>query len=248
MEYRNALITGASSGIGRGLAAWFATRGTRVFAAGRRIEQLRVLHDEVQTGIVEAVEMDVANTSQTITRIQQLDEECGGIDLVIANAGVGGVTDGTRLDWNVVEKLIAVNVTGAAATLSAVLPKMVERGRGHLVGVSSIAAFRGLPKSAAYSASKAFLATFLEGLRVDLKPTGVKVTTIFPGFVKSEMTAKNKAKMPFLLETEDAVERIGKAILRGASTFAFPWQTSMAMGSVKFLPNALYDLAAKKIR
>ena len=248
-EYKNALITGASSGLGRSLAAWVARRGTRVFAAARRVEPLRALSSDAAKsgGKIEAISMDVANSKQTIEQIQQIDEQCGGLDLVVANAGTGAVTDGKRIQWEVIEKVIQVNVTGAAATLCAALPRMVERNRGHLVGISSIAAWRGMHRHAGYSASKAFLAVFLEGLRVDLRPTGVRVTCIYPGFVKSEMTAKNKFKMPFLLETEDAVERMGKAILRAQSDFAFPWQTSAAMRAVKLLPNPIFDRVARKL-
>jgi short-subunit dehydrogenase len=125
---------------------------------------------------------------------------------------------------------------------------MVERDRGHLVGVSSLAAWRGLPRSAAYSASKAFLATFLEGLRVDLQRTGVKVTSIHPGFVKSEMTEKNKHPMPFLLETAEAVDLMGRAIARQNAEFAFPWQLSSAMRLAKVMPNAVWNATAKKLR
>ncbi len=248
-DYKNALITGASSGLGQGLAVWFARRGTRVFAAARRMEPLRALSEAAAAsgGKIEAVSMDVADSRQTIEQIQQIDDQCGGLDLVVANAGIGGLTDGKRIAWQTVDKIIQVNVTGAAATLCAVLPRMVERNRGHLVGISSIAAWRGMRRHAGYSASKAFLAIFLEGLRVDLHSTQVRVTCIHPGFVKSEMTAKNKFKMPFLLETEDAVERMGKAILRAESEFSFPWQTSAAMRAIRLLPNRIFDSAARKL-
>jgi short-subunit dehydrogenase len=248
MEYRNALITGASSGMGRGLAAWFANRGVRVFACGRRSELLAGLADEVKTGNIEPVALDVAKSSAVLERVREIDGQCGGLDLVIANAGVGGPTPAGKMDWKRVEQIIAVNVSGASATLCAALPGMLERGRGHLVGISSIGAYRGLPGSAAYCASKAYLSIFLESLRVDLVKTPLKVTCIYPGFVKSEMTAKNNFKMPFLLETEAAVERMGRAILRGQREYLFPWQLATAIKGVKVLPNALFDAAASRVR
>jgi short-subunit dehydrogenase len=116
------------------------------------------------------------------------------------------------------------------------------------VGVSSIAAFRGLPRNAAYSGSKAFLAIFLESLRVDLRGTGVRVTCIHPGFVKTEMTAKNRHPMPFMLESQEAVEHMGRAILRGAAVFSFPWQTRAVMKVAQALPNAVYDSLIRKLR
>jgi short-subunit dehydrogenase len=249
-KYGTALVTGASSGLGRGLALWFAKRGTRVFAAARRTDQLQTLAEEARAagGTVDPVEMDVSRTDETRERIQRLDSDCGGLELVVANAGVGLDTNGRRFDWERVRKVLEVNVLGAAATLSAALPGMVERKRGHLVGVSSLAAVRGLPKNAAYSGSKAFLHTFMESLRVDLRGTGVRTTCIYPGFVKSEMTAPNRHPMPFLLETEDGVERMARAITRGVPEFAFPWQTSLMMRLVAALPDFIYFPLARRAR
>jgi len=250
MSYRTALVTGASSGLGRGLALWLAKRGLRVFAAGRRIPQLQALADEAQAAgaTVEPLELDVTRTEAHLERLRELDSECGGLDLVVANAGVGGVTHGKRLEWDKVRAIIDTNVTGAAATLTAVLPRMVERRRGHVVGISSLAAHRGLAGHAAYSASKAFLATFMESLRVDLSSTGVRVTTIYPGFVKSEMTADNHFPMPFLMETDAAVELMGTAILRGETELSFPWQLALPSRLAKVLPNPLFDAAARRLR
>lgn len=250
MSYRTALVTGASSGLGRGLALWLAKQGLRVFATGRRLSQLEALAKEAQAAgaTVEPLEMDVTQTDATLERIRALDGECGGLDLVVANAGVGGVTHGKRLQWERVRAIIDTNVTGAAATLSAVLPQMVERRRGHVVGISSLASFRGLAGHGAYSASKAFLATFMESLRVDLAGTGVRVTCVYPGFVKSEMTAQNEFPMPFLMETDAAVELMGRGILRGETELFFPWQLALPSRLVKVLPNPLFDAAARRLR
>jgi short-subunit dehydrogenase len=250
MAYRTALITGASSGLGYGLALWFAKRGTRVFAAARRTQHLQACAEEARVtgGTVEPVEMDVSRTDETMERIQRIDADCGGLDLVVANAGVGLDTDGKHFEWERAKKVLDVNVMGAAATLSAVLPQMVERKRGHLVGVSSIAAFRGLPHNAAYSGSKAFLTTFMESLRVDLKGTGVHVTCIHPGFVRTEMTAPHTHPMPFMLEIQEAAERMGRAIVRGQPVFSFPWQTRAAMGVAQALPNAVFDPLMRRLR
>lgn len=243
-DYRTALITGASSGLGRGLSAWFARRGTRVFAAARRVEQLNALRDEAAAagGVVEPVQLDVSDDGATLEKVRALDDECGGLDLVIANAGVGEETPAWRMDWDVVERILKVNVTGAAATLVAVLPRMVERDRGHLVGISSISAFRGMPKMAAYSGSKAFVSTFLESLRVDLAGTGVAVTAIHPGYVRTEMTAKNK-RMPLVLDADDACERMGKAIVRRDSELSFPLPTKLAGKTLAMIPDGVLGRA-----
>jgi short-subunit dehydrogenase len=249
-RYATALITGASSGLGYGLALWFAKRGTRVFAAARRTERLQACADEARGtgGTVEPVELDVSRTDETMARIQRIDEECGGLDLVVANAGVGLDTNGRQFEWERARKVLDVNVMGAAATLSAVLPRMVERQRGHLVGVSSIAGFRGLPHNAAYSGSKAFLTTFMESLRVDLKGTGVRVTCIHPGFVRTEMTAHHEYPMPFLMDIPEAAELMGRAIVQGQPVFSFPWQMRAAMGVAQALPNAVFDPLMRRLR
>ena len=247
MTYATALITGASSGLGKGLAGWFAARGVKVYAAARRLDALEALAAQFP-GRIEPVSMDVSHTAATRDRIEELDKQSGGLDLVIANAGIGGETYAKRMSWPTVERIIDVNVKGAAATLTAALPGMVLRKRGHLVGIASVASFRGLPRSAAYSASKAFLAVFLESLRGDLQGTGVKVSSLHPGFVKSELTAGNKVRMPFLLETDVAVEKMGRAILRGQATFVFPWQMSLFSKVLRALPNKAFDAAARRMR
>ena len=249
MSYRTALVTGASSGLGRGLALWLGKRGVRVYAAARRRAQLEALAEEARAAgaHVEPVELDVSDADATLERVRALDDACGGLDLVVANAGVGGQTNARDFPWEHARKVIDVNVTGAVATLSAVLPRMVERNRGHLVGVSSLASCRGLPQNAAYSASKAFLNTFLESLRVDLHGSQVRVTCIKPGFVKTEMTAGIRHIMPFLLEADPAVELMGRAILRGEAEYGFPWQMDKVVGLSKWVPNFLFDAVASKV-
>jgi short-subunit dehydrogenase len=245
--YKNALITGASSGIGRGLAATYAKAGVRVFAAARRTAQLESLKAEAGANI-EPLTLDVSNADATEARIRALDKECGGLDLVIANAGVGEVSNGKRIVWEPIARMLQINVLGSAATLCGALPGMVERGRGHLVGISSVSALAAPPKMGAYAGTKAFLSRFLEGLRLDVEPLGLKVSIIQPGYVKSEMTASFKRPPPFILETEDAVGRIVKAIARGERTFTFPWQVSLTLHTVNALPRPLSDAAMKKMR
>jgi NADP-dependent 3-hydroxy acid dehydrogenase YdfG len=243
---RTALITGASSGIGHGLARWFAARDVHVYAAARRLPELEQLAER-HPGRITPVQLDVADMQATVDRIRELDEECDGLDVVIANAGVGPLTDARRLDWRDVANVIEVNVGGAAATVSAVLPRMVERGRGQVVGVSSIAAARGLPKGAAYSASKAFLTTYLEGLRVDLAGTGVVVTTVAPGFIRTPSTTDATHPMPFILDLDDAVERIGRGIVRGKPIVTFPRPLVLSTRLLRLLPRPVYDLVARRM-
>ncbi|RMG10560.1 MAG: SDR family NAD(P)-dependent oxidoreductase [Deltaproteobacteria bacterium] len=245
--YRTALITGATSGLGEGLARHYARAGTTVYATGRRRDRLDALAQDLPGQIVPVV-MDVTDTQRTVTQIRQIDAECGGLDLVVANAGIGGQCPVDKLTWERVKPVVDTNVSGALATLTAVLPKMVERGRGHLVGISSLAAFRGLPGSAAYSASKAALSIFLESLRVDLRKTGVSVTCIYPGFVKTELTAKNRHPMPFLMELDDAVREMARGIDARRPVVTFPAPLAAAVRGAYHLPRTLYDLLAARLR
>ena len=225
--YANVVITGASSGLGRALSLWFAHRGARVYAVARRDDLLESLRAEAAAGPgrVVPVRLDVAQTEAVGEKLRALDDATpGGIDLVVANAGVGGLVDAQRDTWPAIQQMLQVNVLGATATLAALSPRMAERRKGHLVGISSIAAWIVIPRFSVYGATKLYLQTYCEGLRRELAPAGVRVTCINPGFVKSEMTINNRFPMPFLLETADAADRMGRAILRGDARFAFPWQ------------------------
>jgi len=239
---RNVLVTGASSGLGRSLALWFARRGAKVWAAARRAELLDSLAADpsAKPGSIVPLVLDVADVGAVRRVLPEVDATAeGGLDVAIANAGVGGEANPRKDTWEKVERMIQVNVTGAAATLATLAPRMAERGRGHLVGISSLAGWIVTPKMGAYSASKMFLQVYCEGLHLDLKGAGVAVTSINPGFVKSEMTAKNKFKMPFLLETEDAAERMGRAILRGDKLFAYPWPMVLATRAARWVPDVV---------
>lgn len=238
-SYANVLITGASSGLGRALSLWFARRGSRVYAAARREQQLDSLKAEASAGPgqVVPVRLDVAQTDSVVATLRALDDATpGGIDLVVANAGVGGRLLGARTEWADMAQLLQVNILGATATLTALAPRMAERNRGHLVGIASLAAWVVVPRFGLYGASKRYLETFCAGLRMDMAPYGVRVTSINPGFVKSEMTADNRTPMPFLLETDDAADRMGRAILRGDALFAFPWQMAWLTRVAALLP------------
>jgi short-subunit dehydrogenase len=239
---RNVLVTGASSGLGRALSLWFAHRGARVWAAARRRELLETLAVDPTTraGAIVPVMLDVSDVAAIRRVLSELDDQAeSGLDVVIANAGVGGEANPRKDTWEKVEQMIQVNVTGAAATLATLAPRMAERGRGHLVGISSLAAWMVTPKMGAYSATKMFLEVYCEGLHLDLKGVGVAVTCINPGFVKSEMTAKNKFKMPFLLEADDAADRMGRAILRREKRFAYPWPMVLATRAARLVPDAV---------
>lgn len=241
-------MTGASSGLGRGLSLWLARRGVRVYAAARRTALLEALEAEAG-GAVVPLALDVSDGARTFEAVSRLDAEVGGLDLVIANAGVGEDTRPRKLTWATMQRMIDVNVSGATATLCGAVPGMLERKRGHLVGVSSLAGLVPLPKTSTYCATKSYLQMFCSALRLDVEGAGVDVTCIYPGFVKTDMTARNDPKgMPFLLELDDAVERMGGALLARRRDFAFPWQLSTAIGLGRSLPRAVQASLLRKLR
>ena len=248
MDYRTALVAGASSRMGRELALWFGRRGVRVYIAARSHSELAPFVAEAKDSgaDVVSVELDVTDADAMRACIRELDVACGGLDLVLA-MGAYEETCARDFKWDRARRIIDTNVTGVAAILSAVLPQMVERNRGHLVGIAGLAAYRGLGGRAAYSGSKAFLSNFLESLRVDLQGTGLRVTCVYPGYIKSELKEQSEHSRPFVLEAEDAAARMGQAILCGKARYALPWQAATIMRLMQMVPGALFDAAARRL-
>jgi short-subunit dehydrogenase len=244
---RTALITGASAGIGRALAERLAGRGTHVVLVARRAELL----DEVKRGIelkgghARVLTLDVADPDRLAHAIAETDRELP-LDMVVANAGIGGSIAAQDMTWAKVAPVLQINVLGAISTVVAALPAMIARGRGHVVGISSLAGIRGLPKTAPYSASKAALSTFLESLAIDLEGSGVFVTDVRPGYVKTDLTAARSYKMPGLMELSDAIDIIMRGLDDGDSVVAFPKRLAAALGATRALPIAAYAKLARR--
>jgi short-subunit dehydrogenase len=240
------LITGASSGIGRSLAVELGKRGGSVGLLARRAESLREVAREVEAagGRALALPADVTNARDVRAAADKLRAQFGAIDVLVANAGVGTLTDDYARLGEQVAETIEINLHGAANSAAAVLPEMVARGEGQLVAISSLASYRGLPKSGAYCASKAALNALFESLRLDLKNTGVRVTIIKPGFIKTPLTAGREAQMPFLMELDDATQKILRAIEARRTSYAFPWQLASIVRLGRLMPDALYDRIA----
>ncbi len=243
---RVVLITGASSGIGRALAIELGKRGARLGLTARRALELSKVAEEVSRagGQALALPSDVRSTEEINLVAERVREKWGRVDVLIANAGMSTTTAGAQLDAAEAGDVITINVIGVVNSVASVLPDMVKRGEGHLVAISSLASYRGLPKSGAYSASKAAVSTLFESLRVDLRRSGVAVTVIHPGFIRTPMTANRKKKLPFLLEVDDAACRIIRAVERRARTYAFPWQLASLVRVIRHMPGALYDRLA----
>ncbi len=241
------LITGASSGIGRALASALGRRGATLGLLARRVETLQEIAREVEAAGGSAVVLpaDVQDAAAVRAAADELRARCGRIDVLVANAGVAGEIS-AQFDAENVARVLNINVLGAANSVAAVLPEMIARGRGHLVAISSLAGYRGLPKSAAYCASKAALTAMFESLRLDLHGTGVDVTVIRPGFIKTPLTAGRNARMPYLLELDDATEKIVRAIEQRRKLYSFPWQLATIVRLARLMPVWLYDHIARR--
>jgi short-subunit dehydrogenase len=248
---KSIFLTGASSGIGEGLALALAKKGAVLGLVARREELLRELVEKCEKagGVARAYPADVTDPSAVEEAFQQFIHEFSRIDVLIANAGIGGNDESTRnYHPPSVKKVVDVNLMGAVNAVHTVLPKMLEQGRGQLVAISSLAGFRGLPRSAAYSASKAGMTTFFESVRLDVKDKGISVTIIQPGFIRTPLTAGRANKMPFLMELDDAIPHFIKAIEKKKKFAAFPWQLATIVRAGKFMPSWMYDRIAGGVR
>jgi short-subunit dehydrogenase len=239
----NVLITGASSGIGEALAREFAARGATLGLIARRQNLLDALAASLP-GKHFTYAADVNDAAAMRDAGAKFDADCGGADIVIANAGISvGVLTEHFEDLAVFKDVLSTNVLAMAHTFHPFIAPMRARARGQLVGIASVAGIRGLPGSEAYCASKAAAISYCESLRVELKKTGVQVTTICPGFVRTPLTAKNKYSMPFVMDVEPFAKKCADAILSGTSYRVVPWQMAIVAKFLRLLPNWAFDKA-----
>lgn len=239
-------ITGASTGIGAALARRYASQENILGLAARREDLLQALAASIPaTCSIHLV--DVADALAVSRAAQAFVERHGAPDVVIANAGISVGTRGDEIgDIAKLERVMAVNVTGMAATLAAFAPAMTQAGTGTLCGISSVAGFRGLPGAGAYSASKAAAISLLESLRVELVGTGVSVVTVCPGYIDTPMTQANRYAMPFLMSADEFARRCVRAIEHKRRMAVIPWQMGIVGSVMRALPAWLYDRAAAR--
>jgi short-subunit dehydrogenase len=221
-------ITGASSGIGEGLARHYGQAGASIGLLARRRELLEGLARGLREAgaSVEIYPVDVADTAAVQQAIDAFLASAGGADLVIANAGVTMENSLERGDAASAARLMAINVIGVTNVIIPFIPVMARQNAGTLVAISSVAGFRGLPGRAAYSASKAAVTTFMEGVRMSLHGTGVHAMAICPGYVRTPMTAELRSP-PFVLQVDEAVRLMTRAIAAKRTRYVLPWQMSV---------------------
>ncbi len=240
-------LTGASSGIGEALARLYGARGATLGLLARREERLRELKRTLACAC-EIYPCDVRDAAGLESAAADFMSRHGPPDLVIGNAGlsIGNLTEFVE-DTAVFREILEINVLGLVNTFRPFIEPMRKRASGRLAGIASVAGLRGIPGATAYSASKAAAIRYLEGLRVEMRRTGVGVTTICPGYIATPMTEKNPYPMPFIITAEEFARRCARSLDSGASLAIIPWQMAIVGRILAVLPNAIYDRAFDKV-
>lgn len=237
-------LTGAAHGIGRATAMALAKRGFRLGLLDRDRPPLEDLAAQLRASGSEvvAIAADVREGDELRQAVATIEHQIGPIGVLVACAGVGSLSSALDLDIEGFRRMLEINVLGVARSIEAVLPGMFARGSGHLVGISSVAGYRGLPWMPGYSASKAALTAYLEGLRPALKRRGVTITTVYPGMVRTAITADTPFRRPVkMLEPEAAAAALVRAIIRRPRDYVFPLSTAIGMGFLRSVPNRVFD-------
>lgn len=242
---KKVLITGASSGIGKAIAYEYASRGASLGLLARRVDVLKELAADIATKFpevkVHCEALDVANLDTVMPALEITAQKLGGVDVVIANAGISGVNKTGAGDFQKDQRVIQVNLLGGMATVDAAARLFRQQGGGCIVGVSSVSAFRGIPGSAAYSASKAGFSNYLEAVRMELAKHHIKVIAVHPGFINTEL-APNMEKYPFVISAEKAAKNIVAGIEAGKGNIIvppLPWK--LVSPVMPWLPDKVFD-------
>ena len=235
---KSVFITGGTTGIGMELAKNYLRQGWKVGVCGRDrakfVENFSVEKDQVQF-----FEVDVANRDQLREAVREFAKPIG-LDLMIANAGIGYKHKTKIPDFEYTYKMVHINLLGVMYAFEAALDHMIPRSKGQLVAMSSIAGFNGLPGASGYSATKSAVTKYCESLTLDLRQFGIYVTAIHPGFVDTPLTKQNHHPMPFIMPADKAAERMVTAIAKKKMTFSTPFIMSTFVKLMSFLPRTWY--------
>ncbi len=244
IPWKHVWITGASSGLGEYTAKLLAEQGCHVSISARSGDKLKAIAATSKN--ISAHVMDVTDAKGQKKLVKELEAEFGPIDLCIFNAGIGFKDVLSEFDGEVFRKTFDINVQGVVNGFDAVLPLMLKRNRGHISWVASVAGYGGLPGGVSYGASKAALIHMAETVKMGLDGKGVNISVINPGFVRTAMTAPNKHPMPFLMEPEDAAQKIVAGLKAKKFEIAFPWQMVWMLKFLNLLPRSLYFFLMKR--
>lgn len=239
-------VVGASSGIGAAVARELASRGARVAISARRLDQLGELAGK-SAGTMLVVPADVTDAPSLIDAATRIRAELGPIDVAVLSAGYwkqmtgSDGPDGVVWDTASFNRHVQVNLIGMSNAIAAVLPDMMARHHGVIAGISSVAGYRGLAGSQAYGATKAGQINLLESLRIQVARAGVRVITVCPGFVRTELTAGNTFPMPFMIEADEAGRSICDGLERERTEIVFPFRMAILMKAARLVPVRLWS-------
>ncbi|MFT5423851.1 MAG: short-subunit dehydrogenase [Phycisphaerales bacterium] len=242
-------LTGASLGIGRGLALELASCGAIIVITSRNEDALDVVRREVESRGGKALVKpgDVTDLDRMKAIASEIESEIGGVDILIANAGTHVFTQPEEFDTAEYLDLMDINYGGTLRCIEAILPGMLVRKSGQIVGIASLTGLRGVPMAAAYGASKGAIINFLQSIRFDLQEHNIGVTIVNPGFVRTPLTDKNDFHMPFLIEPEKAARIICSAIARERNEISFPIPFSWTIRLLRVLPDLIYNRIMKRV-
>lgn len=244
-KWKTIWVTGASSGIGIELVEQLAQGSANIAISARSVEKLDALADRYPN--VFAFPLDVRDEEAVAQCVADIETAHGPIDLAILNAGVSATSSTAKPEASVFRTIIETNFLGVTNGLSALAPKMSQRGSGHIAWVASLAGYNGLPGSGAYNASKAALIALAEAARPELNAKGIELSVINPGFVRTPMTDKNRFPMPFMMTPKKAAATIIRGLTKQKYEIAFPWQLALSVKFMRLLPYPLFFLLVRKV-
>jgi len=251
---KRVFITGASSGIGRVLAIAYAKQDAVLGLVARRQQNLQQLRASLPNPERHRLYvLDVTDHAALASAAADFMAACGGVDVVIANAGISqGTLTQYAEDLAIFERIVAINLLAMVATFTpfvAALKARVQDGKRtcRLVGIASMAGIRGVPGAQAYSASKAAVISYCEALRIEVKPVGIKVVTLVPGYIDTPMTRENAYPMPFLMDVDEFAAKAIAHIDAGTAYRVIPWQMGVVAKVLRLLPNWIYDFLFSKV-
>ena len=242
--FQNIIITGASSGLGEALAKKYAMAGVHLGLIGRDQQRLADIcrYCQQQGATLDVISIDVRERDRLLQWIQDFDST-HPVDLVIANAGIMHTVgkSGPLESREMIDEIFAVNVTGAIDTVNPLLLKMARRGHGSVAIISSLSAYRGLPKFPAYAASKAAVKSYYEAIRGIYAQQGVYISVVCPSYINTRMTEKLRIEKMMLMDVESAAIRIQNGVNKHRPLITFPWYHSIGLQLLRFLPESIAD-------
>jgi len=242
-------ITGASAGIGEALALELARRGARIALSARRRDALESVAARIDGDRCLVLPLDVTDREANHETVAAIETQWGGVDLVVLNAGTAEYVDADHFDAGVFRRVFEINYMGMVYGIEAALPALRRSPRPHLVGMSSSAAWGGLPRAEAYGASKAAIRNMMQALAIHLRPRGIAVSVVCPGFVRTPLTDRNDFPMPMRIEPAVAARRIVDGIARRKVEIHFPKPFTLPLKLLSMLPAGIYTrLMASTVR